>query len=130
MVLIMKNARGEWEFPGGQIEEGEDIIQGLQREIVEETGVQVKVGKLVGVYSNLSQPTIVNFNFLCEWISGDIRTSDESLEVAWFSRDEVLEKITLPPIHDRMRDMLEFEGEVVYRAYSTDPYEVSVERTM
>ena len=49
MVIILKSARGEWEFAGGQVEEGETLIQGLQREIEEETAVQVEVGQLVGI---------------------------------------------------------------------------------
>ena len=128
MVIILKNARGEWEFPGGQVEEGETIIQGLQREIEEETGVQVEVGQLVGVYSRICQPPIVNFTFLCEWVSGELRTSEESVEVIWEQKDKALEKITKPQLYGRMKDMLNFKGDVIYQAFTTQPYKIYEDR--
>ena len=45
-VLMIRNLRDEWEFPGGQVEEGEDLIEALQREVWEETGVVISVGEL------------------------------------------------------------------------------------
>lgn len=129
-VIILKNARGEWEFPGGQVEKGETVIQGLQREIEEEAGVQVEVVQLVGVYSRLSEPQMVNFTFLCKWVSGELTTSDESVEVLWEEREKALKKITKPQLYDRMKDMLNFKGEVVYQAFTTDPYEVHENRAV
>ena len=121
-VIVLKNARGEWEFPGGQVEEGETIVQGLLREIAEETGVQVKVGPLVGVYSRVCEPATVNFTFLCEWVAGELKTSKESVEVIWEHKDQALAKITKPQLVGRMRDMLNFKGEVTYQAFTTEPY--------
>jgi 8-oxo-dGTP diphosphatase len=48
-ILLVHSPRGDWEFPGGQVEEGETLMQALQREILEETGVSVSVGALVGI---------------------------------------------------------------------------------
>lgn len=129
-VIILKNARGEWEFPGGQVEEDETIIQGLRREIEEETGVHVEVGSLVGVYSRLSPPMTVNFTFLCEWISGELRTSEESVEVIWEQSYNALAKITKPQLVDRMKDMLNFDGKVTYQAFTTEPYHVHENRVI
>ena len=127
-VIILKNARGEWEYPGGQVEKGETIIEGLQREITEETGVQVQVGPLVGIYSRICEPMTVNFTFLCKWVAGQLKTSDESVEVIWEQKDKALTKITKPQLVDRMRDMLNFEGKVTYQAFTTEPYEVCENR--
>jgi 8-oxo-dGTP diphosphatase len=124
-ILMIRGPRRGWEFPGGQVEEGENLLQALKREILEETGIEVEVGKLAGVYSNVASH-IVAFGFLCEWRSGVPRTSPESLAVEWVARDEALGRITHPAIHERMRDMLEFDGPVAYRAYS---YKVTEERT-
>ena len=115
-VLMIRSPRRDWEFPGGQVEEGEDLVTALQREVLEETGIGIRVGSLAGVYSNLKSH-IVMFDFLCEPVSGEVRTSPESLAVEWVERDEVLGRIRRPALRDRMRDMLEFTGEVVYRAY-------------
>jgi 8-oxo-dGTP pyrophosphatase MutT (NUDIX family) len=68
-VLVVRSPKRGWEMPGGQVEEGESLVQALQREIGEEAGVTVTVGKLVGVYSNVKPPTKVIFGFLyvCWW---------------------------------------------------------------
>ena len=115
-VLMIRSPRRDWEFPGGQVEEGEDLISALRREVREETGVDVAVGKLAGVYSNV-RAHIVMLDFLCEYVSGDLTTSAESLEVEWVEPEAALARIIRPVIRDRMRDMLEFTGQVVYRAY-------------
>ena len=123
-VLLVRSPRRGWEFPGGQVEEGEDLICALQREIDEETSVTVAVGGLVGVYSNVAPPQKVMFGFLTEWVAGDPQTSAESVEVGWFNRGQAVEMIEHPAIHDRARDMLQFSGRVVYRIYRTHPYQV------
>ena len=125
-VLMIRSPRRDWEFPGGQVEEGEDLITALQREVLEETGIHVSVGRLAGVYSNVKSH-IVMFDFLCEFVSGEIRTSPESLEVEWVERHEVLGRIVRPVIRDRMQDMLGFTGEVIYRAYEFDADKVYTE---
>ena len=137
-VLMVKSPRRGWEFPGGQVEIGEDLISALKREVMEEAGVDIEVKQLVGVYSNTKTrvyddnvtpvPTKVMFGFLGEMVSGELRTSEESIEVGWFERDKVIDMMTEQVLIDRMRDMLEFNGTVIYRSYSTKPYEVYIER--
>ena len=128
-VLMIRSPRRDWEFPGGQVEEGETLTEALQREVYEETGVRIVVGKLAGVYSN-TKSHIVMFDFLCEWIEGEPRISPESLEVAWMAREDALARILRSAIRERMRDMLEFNGQVVYRAYSFDANEGHTEYTV
>ena len=133
-VLLVKNPHRGWEFPGGQIENGEDLIQGVSREVFEESGIEIKVDKLVGVYSNTKSyigwdnktfvPTKVIFDFLAVKVSGELRESEESTEVGWFSKDTALDMISEPWIKERAKDMLNFNGQVVYRVYSSRPYEV------
>ena len=128
-VLMVLSPRRDWEFPGGQVEEGEDLVAALEREILEETGVRVAVGQLVGVYSNVKSH-IVMMDFLCEYLSGEPTTSNESLEVAWVERGEALSRVIRPAIRDRLRDMLEFDGRVTYRAYAFDAGQVHTEYTI
>lgn len=115
-VLLICSPRRGWEFPGGQVEEGESLTQALVCEIQEETGVTVSIGPLVGVYSN-TRSNIVMFGFLCTYESGEPQISSESLAVEWVSREEALLRVTRPPLHDRLRDMMDFSGSIVYRAY-------------
>lgn len=128
-VLMIRSPRRDWEFPGGQVEEGETLTAALKREVWEETGITVSVGALAGVYSN-TKSTIVMFGFLCEPTGGDLTTSPESLEVAWVERDEALSRIVRPAIRDRMRDLLDFDGRVIYRAYTFDANEIRTEYTI
>ena len=125
-VLMLCSPRRDWEFPGGQVEEGEDLVTALQREVLEETGIMVTVGRLAGVYSNLKSH-IVMFDFLCDLVSGELQTSTESLSVEWVAAGEALSRIIRPVIRDQMRDMLDFSGEVVYRAYEFDADKVYTE---
>ena len=123
-ILLIRSRRRGWEFPGGQVEEGENLIEALQREIQEEAGVTTSIGALVGIYSNIKSPTKLMFGFLADYVSGELSTSDESLEAEWVARDSVLQRISNPAIYDRMKDMLNFSGRVIYRAYTNNPYQV------
>ncbi len=111
-------------FPGGQVEEGENLIEALQREIKEESGVTASIGSLVGVYSNIKTPTKVMFGFLGKYVSGELITSEESLQTEWVTRHSALQRVSNPIVYDRMKDMLDFSGQVIYRSYTSDPYHV------
>ena len=126
-VILVRSPRRGWEFPGGQVEEGESLTAALGREVREETGIEVSVGSLVGVYSN-TRSKIVMFGFLCEWTGEGAPTpSAESLEVEWVRPDEALSRVTHPPLRDRLRDMIEFNGAVIYRSYEFGPVGKSLE---
>ena len=130
-VLLMRHPVRGWEFPGGQVEPGEDLITALRREVKEETGIAIAVRRLACINSNVKPegriPTKVMFDFLATAVSGRLKTSDESPEVGWFDRDEVFGMITHPMIRDRMRILLAAKNRVVYRTYSKDPYRVHKE---
>jgi 8-oxo-dGTP diphosphatase len=124
-VLMLKSPRrGDWEFPGGQVEEGETLMQALEREVFEETGIKVIPKSLIGVYSNTKKPSILMLDFACEYVSGEPKTSAESLLVEWVAKDEALLRVKHPSIHRRLKTMLEFSGEVTYRAYFVDPNQI------
>ena len=126
-VLMLKSPRrGEWEFPGGQVEESETLTHALEREVFEETGIVIKPVSLVGVYSNTKKPSILMLDFVCEYISGEPTASEESLQVEWIDRDQVLALVEHPSIHGRLKTILEFSGEVTYRAYFVDPNQIDL----
>jgi 8-oxo-dGTP diphosphatase len=126
-VLMINSPRyGDWEFPGGQVEEGETIPHALEREVLEETGIIVQVKSLVGIYSNTRKPSIVNMDFICECVSGEPRASVESMQVKWVDREEALSRVKREAIYKRLKNMLEFSGEITYRAYFVDPNRVDL----
>lgn len=118
-ILMIKSPRRGWEFPGGQVEVGDTLQQALIREVREETGVEASMGRLVGVYQNV-RTHIVMLGFLCNYLGGELKTSPESLAVEWVAREAVLERITVPFIWQRMKDKLDFSGQVIYRAYRNE----------
>lgn len=82
-VLIIQRAdNGTWEPPGGVLEHGETFVEGVRREVLEETGVVVDVHELTGCYLNLAKH-VVALVFRCTPRSGSPRVSEESLAVQW-----------------------------------------------
>ncbi|MEV7935579.1 NUDIX domain-containing protein [Kitasatospora sp. NPDC088264] len=88
-VLAIRRAdNGAWEPPGGVLELGEGIEDGVCREVYEETGIHAGVERLTGVYKNLRRG-VVALVFRCRPEGGQVRLSDESVEVDWLTADEV-----------------------------------------
>lgn len=127
-VLLVRTARRGWEPPGGQVERGEDLLAALQREILEESGCDVTVGRLVGLYSNVAAPEKVMLTFLCAYVAGeprpDLNPAEQISAADWFAPDEALRLVTVPSQAVKLRDALAYhEGDaVVYRVYRTRPY--------
>jgi ADP-ribose pyrophosphatase YjhB (NUDIX family) len=141
-ILLVKNRHhGVYTVPGGQVEVGENLIEALKREVREEAGVEVEVGKLICVSSNTCTyegfngygmiPTKVMFGFTCKYISGELQTSDETSETIWVKKEEVLNHISVPNLIKRFEAYLNFSGDVQYLEYITKPeYELKLERSL
>lgn len=126
-VLMLKSPRyQDWEFPGGQVEESETLTHAVEREVLEETGIVVTPICLVGVYSNTRTPSILILDFICEFISGELTTSAESLQVEWIERNEALNRVQRPPIRRRLKNMLDFSGKITYGVYFFDPNRIDI----
>ena len=130
-LLLVKHHRQGWVYPGGIVETGENLIDAVRREIQEETGVIVAVGELFCIASNTTPhpgyngvkevPTKVNLDFFCTYLDGEIRTSEENTETAWFSPAEARAVITDPPIVDRFQTYLDYHGRPAYLEYAGWP---------
>jgi 8-oxo-dGTP diphosphatase len=92
-LAIKRRDNGHWEPPGGVLESGEAATAGAVREVQEETGLVVEPVRLSGVYQNMTRD-IMALVFLARQVSGQIRTSDESVQVGWLTADQVRERMT------------------------------------
>ncbi len=111
-------------MPGGQVEEGEDLVSALKREVEEESGCEIEVERLIGVYSKLSPPVMALHLFAAVYLSGEARAREEAVpEVGWFSEDEARRLVTHPPSAQRLADALVGADGIVFRAYRLNPYE-------
>ncbi len=82
---------GKWCVPGGQLDEGETIEETCVREVKEETGLDIKIERLFGVYSTPGRdPRGVSMSavFVCRVTGGELSNSDESSALRWFSGEE------------------------------------------
>ena len=128
LVLLVKTERRGWECPGGQVELGEDLIAALIRETFEESGCEVEVEKLAGVYTNPAAPQKVMFQFVGRCVGGTPRGSEETADAGWFTADEALQMVTFPANLAKLNDALRASERPIYRVYSTQPYTMGLER--
>ena len=126
-VLLVKTERRGWEFPGGQIEEGESVLDGVIREVREEANIVAAADRLVGVYSNLSNHRVI-FDFLGFWLSGDARIGEETLDVAWVQKAEAGKMIEHPVYNRRLKQLLSFDGRILFQSYTTSPFAIHAQK--
>ena len=125
-ILLVNSPWRGWEYPGGLIEPGETFEEALRREIREESGVEVEIERLVGICKNLEKD-IVNIDFVCRYVSGELTTSDESTEVVWVTPEEAVKMITFPLTKKRLANMLGGSREVCLFGFKREPFTVEEE---
>ena len=95
--------RGEWSIPGGTLEIGESLQQGVARELLEETGIEVRVLELIEVFDRIyledkltgtevkRRPRFhfVIADYLCERLGGEPRAGSDVTDVAFAREDEL-----------------------------------------
>ena len=97
-ILLVKEANdGRWSLPGGWADVGDTPSEAILREVREESGFDVRVLSVVGVYDANRVPNeewmpfyhAYKLLFLCKIIGGEARTSHETPDVGFFSLDEI-----------------------------------------
>ncbi|MBN1449434.1 MAG: NUDIX domain-containing protein [Anaerolineales bacterium] len=116
-VLLTKRAdNGLWCLPSGGVDPGECVEETILREVWEETGLTVRVRRLVGVYSDPdwlvvypddNAVQIVALSFEAEITAGKPGLSDETSDWGYFSLEEVSKMDMLLNHHIRIQDALE-----------------------
>ena len=119
-ILLTKREDFEtWILPSGGVEEGESLAQAAIRETKEETGLDVELTRLVGVYSRLSNisPGYMVL-FAAKPVSGEIKCQEgETIAVEWFGFDEIPSPLSLGHKR-RIKDAIEgISGVAVLQEY-------------
>jgi 8-oxo-dGTP diphosphatase len=102
-----------WNLPGGGMEVGETVDEAVCREVREETGLEVKVEQLVGVYSKPQKQEVV-LTFRCQIVGGTLQPTEETRESRYFA-PEALPENTLPKHRQRIEDALLNKEKAVIR---------------
>jgi 8-oxo-dGTP diphosphatase len=84
VLLVLRTTPRAWEPPGGYLDPGEAPEDGLRREVWEETGLRVRLDRLVGRYHRTGFRPHVSPVYACSVVSGDLRASHEAVRAAWF----------------------------------------------
>ncbi|MEU0502699.1 NUDIX domain-containing protein [Nocardia sp. NPDC005998] len=98
ILMIHRTDNDRYSIPGGGLEAGETITQALIREVKEETGIDVRVTDLIGIFSNPDHVIAYDDGevrqefsicFHADPIGGHLRTSSESKEVRWVAPNNI-----------------------------------------
>jgi len=97
-VLLARRAKepfkGRWDIPGGFLEEGEHPLDGLRRELREETGLEVEPLEFLGVWmdrygGDSTAEATLNLYWTARVESGEARAADDVDDLGWFEPDEL-----------------------------------------
>jgi 8-oxo-dGTP diphosphatase len=98
-VLIRRGSeplKGQWSIPGGSLELGETLEQGVERELLEETGLVVKVVEFIEVFDRVygdekEKPRFhyVIVDYLCERVRGELKAGGDATDVVLAGEDEL-----------------------------------------
>jgi ADP-ribose pyrophosphatase YjhB (NUDIX family) len=118
LLLIERTDNGLWALPGGAQDIGESVVQAARREVNEETGVDVEITGLSGIYSD-PQHVIAyddgevrqefSLCFHAKPLGGELRSSSESKEACWVSPDSLQDLKIHPSMRLRINHALKQE---------------------
>jgi 8-oxo-dGTP diphosphatase len=85
-------AAGHWDLPGGFLEEGEHPLDGLRRELREETGLEIEPTEFFGIWMEPYEGRwVLCLTWLARPVGGVERAGDDLVELRWFAPDELPE---------------------------------------
>ncbi|HWP24515.1 MAG TPA: NUDIX hydrolase [Candidatus Binatia bacterium] len=110
IVLLRRGvepAMGKWVFPGGYVDRGESVKDAAIRETKEESQLDVKLGRLLNVYSYPRSPNVIVV-YAAEVIGGKLAPADESTEAGIFApKDLPWEDLAFESTRDALNDYIQ-----------------------
>lgn len=89
VLILLRRDVYMWVFPGGGVDKDETPENAIKREVLEETGLQVKIVKKIGVYTPLNGLSCLTHVFECREVGGKITTTNESRAVKFCAIDDL-----------------------------------------
>ena len=113
LLLTRRSDNGQWCLPGGAMDPGESAAEACAREVLEETGLVVSIGRLIGVYTSPNwlmeyadgnRIQGVTLNFEAQVVGGVLDISAETTDVGYFSLAEMKTMDVMEDEHQRAID--------------------------
>jgi 8-oxo-dGTP diphosphatase len=124
ILLILSKDRG-WEPPMGFMDANESPVPALRREILEESGFEVAVLRLTGIYHCTREIPILSLCFLCAPVEIVSLRTEESLDMQWVSLSKLDDIVTYKPHLLRIKDALDGPpSRLIFREYVIDPFSI------
>ena len=118
VLLVLRGrapAKGQWAIPGGNVKLGETLQQAAEREILEETGIIIKVGHPVLTFDTIvsDEDGTVRFHYVivdleAGYLSGTPRPGDDAQDARWVASDELATLTVNPRTIDLLRTEYRF----------------------
>ena len=124
ILLTQRTDNGRWCLPSGGLDAGESIAETCIREVFEETGLIVTVGKLIAIYSTPHRITMyadgnkyqfVSMSFEAHVTGGTMSLSDETTQVGYFTPDEIRAMDVMEAHLERIEDALRDEATTIVK---------------
>jgi ADP-ribose pyrophosphatase YjhB (NUDIX family) len=110
IILVRRSIEpgyGKWVFPGGYVDRGEKVEAAAAREMLEESGIEVSIDTLLGVYSYTNRPIVV-IVYTATVTGGALVAADESLDARRFEPREIpWKELAFPSTFDALSDYLQ-----------------------
>jgi len=103
--------RGRWELPGGFVDRGESADHAVIRELKEETGLKIKLEKIIGIYPdiytyNSDQFHTLNIFYIAKASSEKLKAMDDVSEAKWFAKKDLPKNIAFKHGQLAIKDLL------------------------
>ena len=116
LLLVRRGSpphEGDWSLPGGLLEAGERLEDGVRREVREETGLEVEVLSLAGVFERIVRDKEGNLeyhyvllDYFCRVRGGSLRCASDAAAAAWVPRDELASYPLTPGTREFLEQVL------------------------